>query len=292
MQIRCNSCPRQCNALRSDDENIGGICKSGLLPKIAKVSLHNWEEPCISGTKGSGTIFFSGCSLKCVFCQNYNISQEYFGKIVSVERLAEIFKELEVLGAHNINFVNPTHYLWAIEEALKIYQPKIPLVYNSGGYDLPESIKKDIFDVYLMDLKYINNETAFKYSKCDNYTNFVFDAIKAAYELQKEPVFDENGILQKGLIVRHLILPQHTNDAIKVIDWFKENTPDAILSMMSQYVPMFKAESFKEINRPITKREYDKVIDYALDKNLKHIYIQGRASSKKSYIPEFDLKGV
>ncbi len=292
MQIRCNNCPRRCNALRDDTANLGGVCQNGLLPKVAKVSLHAWEEPCISGSKGSGTIFFSGCNLKCVYCQNHQISQENFGAYISVERLAEIFKEIEDAGAHNINFVNPTHYFWAIEKALEIYRPKIPLVYNSSGYDLPENIKKGIFDVYLMDLKYIYNEVASKYSKCDNYTDFAFNAIKATYELQNEPIFDENGILQKGLIVRHLILPQHTNDAIKVIDWFKENTPNAILSIMSQYVPMYNAENFKEINRPITKREYDKVIDYVLDKDLKHIYIQDRSSSSKSYIPEFDLKGV
>ncbi|MBE6769712.1 MAG: radical SAM protein [Ruminococcaceae bacterium] len=292
MQIRCNNCPRQCNALRSESENIGGICKSALLPKIAKVSLHNWEEPCISGTKGSGTLFFSGCSLKCVFCQNYNISQENFGKRVSTQRLAEIFREIEASGAHNINLVNPTHYFWAIEQALNIYKPKIPLVYNSGGYDLPENIKKGIFDVYLMDLKYINNETAFKYSKCDNYTDFAFNAIKAAYELQNEPIFDENGILQKGLIVRHLILPQHTNDAIKVIDWFKENTPNAILSIMSQYVPMYKAEEYKTINRQITKREYDKVLNYVSDKKLSHVYTQKRTSSDAKYIPDFNLDGI
>ncbi len=292
MQIKCNNCPRRCNAIRTDKDNIGGVCQSGLLPKIAKVSLHNWEEPCISGTKGSGTIFFSGCSLKCVYCQNHNISQENFGKVVSIERLAEIFREIEDLGAHNINFVNPTHYLWAIEEALKIYHPKIPLVFNSGGYDLPENIQRDIFDIYLMDLKYIDNETALKYSKCANYTDFAFEAIKTAYNLKSLPIFNDEGILQSGLIVRHLILPQHTNAAMKIIDWFKENTPDAILSIMSQYVPMFKAERFKEINRPITKREYDKVVDYAADKNIKHIYIQSRTSSSVKYIPNFDLDGV
>ncbi len=292
MQIKCNSCPRRCDALRLETENKGGVCQSGLLPRIARVALHNWEEPCISGTKGSGTIFFSGCSLRCVYCQNYNISHENFGKTVSVSRLAEIFKEIEASGAHNINFVNPTHYLWAIEEALKIYRPKIPLVYNSGGYDLAENIKKNIFDVYLMDLKYIDNETALKYSKCPDYTDFAFKAIKTAYELKTEPIFNDEGILQSGLIVRHLILPQHTNDAIKVIDWFKENTPDAILSLMSQYVPLYRAKDFKEINRPITKREHDKVLSYAYDKNLKHIYVQSRTSSSKNFIPDFNLQGV
>lgn len=292
MQIKCNSCPRQCNALRTDTSNDFGICKSGLLPKIARAVLHFWEEPCISGSKGSGTIFFSGCSLKCVYCQNYNISQENFGQYVSVERLAEIFKELENLGAHNINFVNPTHYLWAIEEALKLYKPKIPLVYNSGGYDLPENIEKDIFDVYLMDLKYVDNKTAATFSKCADYTDFAFNAIKAAYKLHSKPVFDENGILKSGLIVRHLILPQHTGEAMKVVDWFKENVPDAILSLMSQYTPQYKAEDYKIINRPITKREHDKVIDYALSMNVEHIYTQKRTSSNTKYIPDFNLEGI
>lgn len=292
MQIKCNNCPRQCNALRTDRSNDFGVCKSGLLPKVARAALHFWEEPCISGSNGSGTIFFSGCSLKCVYCQNYNISQDNFGEYVSVKRLAEIFKELENSGAHNINFVNPTHCLFAIEEALKIYRPKIPLVYNSGGYDLCENIEKDIFDVYLMDLKYIDNNTAEKFSKCKNYTDFAFKAIKAAYELHPKPEFDENGILQSGLIVRHLILPQHTGAAIKVIDWFKENTPDAILSLMSQYVPLYKAFDYEIINRPITKREHDKVIEYALSKDIEHVYTQKRASSNTRYIPDFNLEGI
>lgn len=288
----CKACPRQCNAERNESVNKGGFCEMPLYPVVARAALHFGEEPCISGKNGSGTIFFSGCSLKCVYCQNEIISHKNKGKIISPKRLAEIFKELENSGAHNINFVNPTHFIYAIKEALSIYKPRIPLVYNSSGYDLPEKIGEDIFDIYLMDLKYINEEKSLRYSGVNNYFEYASKSIKEAYRLKGETVFDDNGLMKSGVIVRHLILPMNTNESKKIVDWFSGNTNNAVLSLMSQYTPMAKAEEFSEINRKITKREYDKVIDYAIMKNIKKVYVQEMSSADKSYIPNFDLYGV
>ncbi len=260
-----------------------------LLPKIARADLHFWEEPCISGKNGSGTVFFSGCSLRCVYCQNYDISHLGGGELKSIEDLAEIMRELENRGAHNINFVNPTHYIWAIRAALDIYKPTIPLVYNSGGYDLESVIKEDIFDIYLLDLKYVSSEKSLRYSGVKDYFQYASNAIKTAYKLKGKPIFNEDGIMQSGVIVRHLVLPQNTNEALKVIDWVAANVPNAHLSLMAQYLPCGKAEQYSEINRRITRREYDKVLDYVCSKNTENVYIQDRLSAKKEYIPTFNL---
>lgn len=259
------------------------------LPKIARADLHFWEEPCISGKKGSGTIFFSGCTLRCVYCQNFEISHKGSGKIITVEELANIMRKLEQRGAHNINFVNPTHYFHIIKEALKIYKPLIPLVCNSSGYELESNIKEDIFDIYLFDLKYVSSQKSLKYSGVADYFDVASKAITMAYKLKGTPKIDSNGIMQSGVIVRHLVLPLSTNEAISVIDWFCENTPDAYLSIMSQYVPCGNAEKYKEINRKITKREYEKVLNYLCSKDIKNIYIQDRLSSDTKFIPDFNL---
>lgn len=288
MQL-CNDCPRCCNA---DRDEFKGFCGVGRLPRVARAGLHFGEEPPISGKNGSGTIFFSGCSLKCVFCQNFNISHEKYGKDISVERLAEIFKELEESGAHNINLVTPTHYISAIKEALKIYRPNIPLVYNSSGYDDLRVIEEDIFDIYLFDLKFINPDKSKRYAACENYFDIASKVIKKAYSIKGEPVFDENGIMQRGVVVRHLILPQSTNDAICIIDWLSQNTPNICLSIMSQYVPMYKANDFKEINRSVTKREYDKVLSAVYDKGFAEVFAQEMSSATKEFIPKFDLTGI
>ena len=286
MKMLCNLCPRRCNVERN--ELVGnGYCGMPLYPVVAKYMLHFGEEPSISGEKGSGTIFFSSCSLGCVFCQNEEISHKRKGEIITPVRLAEIFKELEEKGAHNINLVNPTHFIWAIKEALKIYHPEIPLVYNSSGYDDFNVIKENIFDIYLMDLKYVSSEKSLKYSGAADYFENASKAIKTAYSLSGKPEFFENGIMRKGLIVRHLVLPLSTKEAIKVIDWFSENTPDAFLSIMSQYVPLAKAKDYPEINRKITNREYEKVLDYVMNKNIKNVYIQERNSATTDLIPDF-----
>ena len=282
----CNACPRKCNAQRT--ELIGnGYCGMPIYPVVARYMLHFGEEPSISGTRGSGTIFFSSCSLNCVFCQNEEISHKRKGERITPERLAEIFKELEDMGAHNINLVNPTHFIWAIKEALSVYHPKIPIVYNSSGYDDYTVIEENIFDIYLMDLKYVSAEKSLKYSGASNYFANAQKAIKTAYLLTGKPHFDNDGIMQKGLIVRHLVLPLATKEAIKVIDWFSDNSVDAVLSLMSQYVPLARAKEFPEINRKITNRAYEKVIDYAMGKNLQNVYFQERNSATTELIPDF-----
>lgn len=262
-----------------------------LSPVVARAGLHFWEEPSISGTNGSGTVFFSGCSLKCVYCQNFELSHDNFGKPITSLRLSEIFRELENNGAHNINLVNPTHYVDAIKEALRIYRPNIPLVYNSSGYDNPEVIAEDLFDIYLMDLKYISSERSYKYSCASDYFEYASQSIKAAYKNHPEAEFSGD-IMQSGLIVRHLILPFGTNESLRVIDWFGDNVPNAYFSLMAQYIPCGNAANFPEINRKITKREYDKVVNYLLSKELENVYIQERDSADSSFVPNFDNTGV
>ncbi len=285
----CNSCPRKCSV----DRNVKhGVCGVGKEIKVARAGLHFGEEPCISGTNGSGTIFFSGCSLKCVMCQNYCISHESFGKVISKERLVDIMKSLENKGAHNINFVTPSHYFNEIVDALEIYRPKIPLVYNSSGYDLTQNVQKDIFDIYLFDLKYYSTEKSLKYSKCENYFEVASSAISHAVRIKGEPQFDDRGLLKRGVIVRHLILPGSTNDSINLIKWLNDNTSGIIFSLMSQYVPMYKSCDFPEINRKITKREYNKVLNACYETNFCETYIQDLKSATTDMIPDFDLSGI
>lgn len=289
----CNLCPRRCNAERTDEKNLNGYCKMPLLPKVARADLHFWEEPCISGKNGSGTVFFSGCTLNCVFCQNYEISHNGYGKTVSINHLADIFKRLEEKGAHNINLVSPTHYVPAIIKALEVYKPKIPIVYNSGGYDSIGEIRalKGYVDILLMDLKYLSNTRAELYSKATDYPEQAVNAIKECYNLQPICKYKE-GIMQKGLIVRHLLLPMGTRDAMSVFDWVKENTPNAYFSIMSQYVPCGEAKDMPIINRKVTKREYEKVLDYICSADFPNVYIQERKSADTCFIPDFDLKGI
>lgn len=287
--MKCNLCPKRCNAERTEQNNINGFCKMPLLPKVARADLHFWEEPIISGKNGSGAVFFSGCSLDCVYCQNYEISHCEKGTLISYEKLAEIFYELEKKGAHNINLVSPSHYVLAIKEALKIYRPKIPIVYNSSGYDNVNSLKilEGDIDIFLLDLKYLNSNRAEKYSNTPDYPENATKALKEAYRQRGECVI-ENGIMKKGVIIRHLLLPQGTKEAISVFDFVKENMPNAYFSIMSQYIPFGNAKDFPEINRKVTNREYEKVIDYIMDSNFKNVFIQERDSANEEYIPEFN----
>lgn len=291
--MKCNLCPRRCNAERNEQNNIGGYCKSLLLPRVARAALHFWEEPIISGEKGSGTVFFSGCSLGCVYCQNFEISHKNEGKLITPERLADIFRELEEKGAHNINLVNPTHYVLAIKEALNIYRPNIPIVYNSSGYESEETlnIAKEFTDIYLLDFKYISPDKSQKYSGAYDYPDFAKNTILRCAEHQPENIV-ENGIMKKGVIVRHLILPQATREASLVFDWVRNNAPNCFFSLMAQYVPFGKACEYTEINRKITKREYEKVLDYIMDSSFENIFIQELSSGDEKYIPDFDLTGI
>lgn len=288
----CNSCPRKCNI---DREQKTGVCGAPEKYKLARAALHFWEEPCISGEKGSGTVFFSGCSLKCVFCQNFEISRNAFGKEISEERLIEIFKELEAQGAHNINLVNPTHYSHQLSQTLKKYKPQIPVVWNTGGYDSVESLQKldGLVDIYLADIKYVSESVAKKYSGAENYFSVVSEAVLEMQRQIGENIFDENGIMQKGVIIRHLVLPGNVSQAMRVMDWIKANLPeDTVLSLMSQYTPCGKASEYPTINRKLSIREYDMVIDYAEKLGFENAFIQEIDSSSTEFIPEFDLRGI
>lgn len=288
----CSLCPRQCKALRTETENLKGYCKMPLLPRVARADLHFWEEPIISGERGSGTVFFSGCPLSCVYCQNFPISQEGKGAEITIERLADIFKSLEDKGAHNINLVSPTHYVTAIIKALEIYRPQIPIVYNSGGYERKETLKmlEGYVDIFLLDLKYLSGDRAKLYSNAENYPEFAKEAISEALRQQPECVL-ENGIMKKGVIIRHLLLPQATREAMAIFDWVRENAPTAYFSIMSQYIPCFKAEKMPVINRRVTKREYQKVLDHITESGFERVFIQEQNSADKKYIPDFDFGG-
>lgn len=290
--MQCKLCPRQCNI---DRDKTTGYCGVNNTLKIARAGLHYWEEPIISGTEGSGTIFFSGCNLKCVYCQNYDISSQAFGKEITVERLSETFKELEDKGANNINLVTPTHYVPQIIEALKIYRPKIPIVYNTSGYDSVSELKmlEGYVDVYLTDLKYVDSELSKKYSKAPDYFDVASKAILEMVRQQPTNVYNDKGMLIKGVIVRHMVLPGCMKDSFKVLDWIKDNLGvDTIVSIMGQYTPYYKSVDYPEINRPIKPLEYKAVIAHFNSIGLNNGYSQDLSSSSKDYIPPFNLEGV
>ncbi len=289
----CNLCPRNCNAERTE-YNGNGFCKMPKKPVLARADIHKWEEPCISGENGTGAIFFSGCSLKCCFCQNYPISHENKGEIVTTERLIEIIKELECKGVHTIDLVNPTHFSHIIIDALKTYKPKVPVVYNSSGYDKVETLKEleGLIDVYLPDLKYFSSENSQKYAKCPNYFEKASKAILEMYRQQQKTEF-KDGIIQKGIIIRHLVLPANVNDSKNILKWIKDNLPsDTYVSIMSQYTPYGEIGEFKELNRCLTTAEYNKVVDCFLDLELTNGFMQEKTSAKTDFIPDFDLTGV
>lgn len=287
--MKCNICPRRCDVERKIQS---GFCLQSEKVRISKVMFHHYEEPLISGdenAKGSGAIFFTGCNLRCCFCQNHPISHENKGKNISVKKLANIFKRLEKNGALNINLVTPSHFSMQIIEALKIYKPNIPIVWNSNGYETEETIKKlkDYVDVYLVDLKYMDNELSAKYSKANNYVENATSAIKQMKENQPNDVI-ENGLMKKGMIIRHLILPTHTNDSIKCLNFIHDEIgADSIVSLMSQYEPRYNAIEHPEINRKITPLEYKRVVNYALKLNMTNCFTQDLSSADSKYTPKF-----
>jgi len=288
----CNACPRKCGV---DREINTGVCGAPLTYKVARAALHYWEEPCISGTRGSGTVFFSGCSLKCVFCQNYQISRDNFGKEISEERLVEIFDELKEQGAHNINLVNPTHYALQLTDTLAKNKPEIPVVYNTGGYDSIETLKQldGLVDIYLTDIKYVSESVSKKYSKAADYFEVASAAALEMFRQTGEAVFDDEGIMQKGIIIRHLVLPGNISQAMKTLDWVSANLPEStVVSIMSQYTPCGDLSEYPTINRRLSEREYDTVLEYADKLGLENAYIQELDSSAEEYIPPFDLNGV
>jgi putative pyruvate formate lyase activating enzyme len=291
----CKVCPRRCGLEREEKK---GFCGSGNVISAAKAYLHKWEEPCISGVNGSGTVFFSGCNLKCVFCQNYGISQENTGKELTTEGLAKVFLSLQAKGAHNINLVTPTHYVLQIREALILAIAgglRIPIIYNSNGYDSLECLEmmNGLVDVYLPDIKYYCPEVSLKFSRATDYFEVASCAVKEMYRQVGVPKYDEAGIVQKGLMLRHLILPGNTAASIRVLEWIHNNLPDDVsISLMSQYTPYHKASDFPEINRRITRWEYDRVRDKLFKLGFKNGYIQDRESAIEEYIPLFDLEGL
>ena len=289
----CNACPRKCNVERNIGEFSRGFCKMPYNAVLARASLHLWEEPVISGERGSGAIFFSGCNLRCVFCQNFEISHENFGKQVSKSEFIDIVKRLENQGAHTINLVNPTHFVPFIKEVLSEYKPSVPVVYNTGGYDDVESIRslQGLIDVYLPDLKYFDSDVSKKYSNAENYFE---KASKAVLEMQRQvgKSVIKDGIMQKGMIIRPLVLPKNTDQSIKILRWIKDNLPiDTYISLMSQYVPYVKTE-YKELNRRIVTAEYQKVIDEFERLGFENGFMQERSSAQTDFIPKFDLSGV
>lgn len=286
----CSICPRHCNIDRS---SAVGYCKSKDGFKIARAALHYWEEPCISGKNGSGTVFFSGCNLHCVYCQNYEISHDNKGIEISDDRLIEIFENLISQGTENINLVNPTHYAHKIAEVLTKWKSPVPVVYNSSGYEEVETLRMldGLIDIYLPDLKYIRNDKALKYSRAENYFEKASEAV-VEMRRQVKDSFDENEIMKSGLIVRHLILPQNTNSSIEIIRWIKENLPDTYVSLMAQYTPCGDLSSLPEMNRKITQREYDKVVSFAFSQGMEKLFLQELSSATEEFIPPFDFSGV
>ena len=282
----CALCPNDC---KIDRDNKVGFCSTGSKIKIAKYYPHMFEEPPVSGTKGSGTIFFCGCSLKCVFCQNFIVSRNQTGKEISVEELAKIFAELEDKGVHNINLVNPTHYWDKIIDALKLYRPNIPILANTHGYERIDVLEKvsPYIDVWLPDMKYFSSALSMRYSKKSDYFEVASKALE--FLIENNPPIYEDGLIKKGVIVRHLILPQSSSDSKQIIDWFLPFKDKASISVMSQYTPFGEIDNYPELKRKITKREYNSVIDYALSLGISDMFVQEDLSADEKYIPTWDF---
>ena len=290
MLEKCTICPHRCGIDRTKQI---GRCKSTDKIKIALYSVHNFEEPCISGEKGSGTIFFSNCNMNCIYCQNYEISQLGKGKEISIEELSQIMLEQQEKGVENINLVTPTSYAIQIIEAIKIAKKrglKIPIVYNTNGYESVETLKllEGYIDIYLPDLKYYDNELGKKYSKVNDYFKIATEAIKEMYRQVGQPILDENGIMRKGLMIRHLILPNNVENSKYILKWIKENIDNNVyVSIMAQYFPTYKAKETEDLNRKLTKKEYEEVENYLYDLNLENGYIQELGEHEEEYVPKW-----
>lgn len=291
----CTLCPRRCGANRTRAQ---GLCGGGSRVKIARAALHFWEEPCISGTRGSGTVFFSGCPLQCCYCQNHDISAGNFGREISNRRLAEIFLELQEQGAHNINLVTAGHYLPWVCEALDLARPglTIPVVYNTGGYETPGAVAalRGYVDIWLADIKYCSAALSAEYSNAPDYFDAARAAVKAMIAQAGPPVLDEQGLLRSGVILRHLALPGAGADTRAVLRFMAEELPPGsfLTSLMSQYTPFYKAKEHKALGRRISTYEYRKAVDYAVDLGLTRGFMQEKSSAKEEYTPAFDLEGV
>lgn len=291
--VNCVLCPHRCGVNRLKGEL--GRCKMNEKVKIALYSLHKYEEPCISGEKGSGTVFFTGCNLSCTYCQNYKISQEHLGKEISVQKLADIFLEQQKKGAENINLVTPTMYVYHIIEALDIAKNKglkVPIIYNSNGYEEVETLRllEGYIDIYLPDFKYSVDKIGIKYSKVNNYFEIATKAIKEMYRQVGSPVFDERGIIQKGVIIRHLILPNYILNSKLVLNWINNNMDKNVyISLMAQYFPTYLAINDVDISRKVSQKEYDSIVKYLQTLKIEKGYIQDLEEDEEQYVPKFEL---
>lgn len=285
----CNLCPRNCNINREKEH---GYCHANNKLKIARAALHYYEEPCISGTNGSGAIFFTYCNLKCIFCQNYEISTKNIGKEISIEKLSDICLNLQNQGANNINLVTPTHYIPLIKEALIKAKNKgltIPIIYNTSGYEKVSSLKllEGLIDIYIPDLKYKSEILGKKYSNAPDYFNITTKAIKEMYRQVGKPKFSKEGIMQKGLIVRHLAIPENEKDSKEILTYLYNTYKNNIyISLMNQYTPIRKTK-YNELNRKLSKKEYYNLIDYAISLGIENCFVQEEGTQKKSFIPDF-----
>lgn len=295
MNKKCSLCPRMC---MTDREITTGYCGVKNTLRVARAALHFWEEPCISGEEGSGAVFFTGCNLRCVYCQNYHIARAEQGKEITIERLAEIFLELQAQNANNINLVTGTHYVPQIVEALKISKEKglkLPIVFNCGGYENVGTLRmlEGLVDIYLPDFKYMDSERAKRYSHAENYPEAAKAALAEMVRQQPEAVFDERGMMQKGVIVRHLMLPGGIRDSKAVVSYLYETYKDRIyLSLMNQYTPLPHVERYPEINRKLKKFEYNRLVDYAISLGVEKGFIQEGETAEESFIPAFTNEGV
>lgn len=292
----CTLCPRECHVNRMEGKT--GYCKVPGELWIARAALHMWEEPCISGEEGSGTVFFSGCPVGCLYCQNHYIADGTVGKQITIERLADIFLELQEKGANNINLVTPSHYVLQIIDALKISRKRglhLPIVYNCSGYEKVETLRllEGLIDVYLPDFKYMDPEPAYQYSRCKDYYPVAAKAIEEMVRQAGDPEFDERGIMKKGVIVRHLTLPGYLEDSKRIVKYLYDTYGDRIyISIMNQYTPLEQVKDYPELNRRITGEEYDELVDYAIHIGVENGYIQEGDTAAESFIPQFDGEGV
>lgn len=289
---KCTICPHNCGINRLNNQI--GRCKSKNIVKIALYSTHNFEEPCISGKKGSGTVFFSNCNMNCVFCQNYEISQQGKGREISIDELASIFIKQQEKDVENINLVTPTSYVPQIIEAIKIARNnglKLPIVYNTNGYEKVETLKmlEGYIDIYLPDFKYFDNELAKRLSKVDNYFEIVTEALKEMYRQTGKSIFNDDGIMQKGMIIRHLVLPNHILNSRRVLKWINENMHNVYVSVMAQYFPTYKAKDIDDINRKLTKEEYEQIENYLYRLDLENGYIQELGEHEEEYVPKWEI---
>lgn len=292
----CRLCPRGCGANRLHDAH--GFCGAGRYASVGLVSLHAWEEPCLAGEKGAGTVFFSGCNMRCASCQNYEISRENFGIAVTEERLADIFLEQEERGAATLDLVTPTHFAPQIAAALHLAKAQglsIPVVYNSSAYETVDTIKSlaGLVDIFLPDLKYMAEEAALRYSTAPDYFKTASAAIRCMREIAGRPIFDDTNRMQRGVLVRHLVLPGRRKESMKILDWLWQNFSDTIyISLMNQYTPMGDLSKVPELNRRLTTFEYESVVDHARSLGIENCYIQQGGTVSASFVPKFDGRGV